>query len=237
MDAKDKLRELYLSHWPALCDALRLIVTNPEYPAKPTNPLLLWPCKEDTEYDDADIRVMIFGQETNDWEGVFNPDAPAAEQVERVQETYNSFYNFEFNYVSPFWNGYKLFMRMLDAKFSNKTVKYAWNNIVKIGKANDMNCPPDYIYEEELKHFNIVKDEVEILKPHVILFLTGPNYDGKITDKFPKAKITSFTDDIAKVDIPNVDYAYRTYHPNYSYRQGKSYIESLFEQIVRAIDL
>lgn len=236
MDAKDKLRVLYRTNWPVLCDALRPIVDNSELSIKPTNPLLLWPCKEDTEYDDADIRVMIFGQETNDWGGVFNPDAAVNEEVERILEIYNSFYNFEFNYVSQFWNGYKLFMRMLNDKFPDKTIRYAWNNIVKIGKAKEKNCPPSYIYEEELKHFNIVKDEVEILKPHVILFLTGPDYDTKIADKFPEAKITSFVDDIARVDIPNVGYAYRTYHPNYSYHQGKGYLESLFEQIIETIN-
>lgn len=237
MDMHEQLRKLYESHWPALCNALRPIVNNSEYSIKPSNPLLLFPGMTDYEYDNADIRVMIFGQENNDWGGVFNSEAPVEDEVERILEVYNSFYNVEFNYVSQFWNGYKLFMRMLNAKYPNKTIKYAWNNIVKIGKAFEMHLPPAYIYEEELKHFNIVKNEIEILKPHVILFLTGPYYDGKIMDKLPEAKIIPFADNIMKVEIPNVDFAYRTYHPKNTYFKGKGYTESLYEQIIKDINL
>lgn len=67
MNAKDKLRELYSSKWEQLSSAMKPIVEGNNYSIKPTNPLLLWPCLGENEYDVADVRVMIFGQETNDW--------------------------------------------------------------------------------------------------------------------------------------------------------------------------
>lgn len=239
MDAKDKLRELYRSHWPALCDALRPIVNNPEYSVKPTGPLLLWPYHDDTEYENAEVRVMIFGQETNGWSGIFNPDAPAAEEVSRIQQDiYDDFYNEEaLHYRSAFWNGFRLFTRMLNAAYPNKNIKYAWNNIIKIGKDHAKNRPPQYIYDVEMSCFNVVQDEIDILKPQILIFLTGPNYDKNIIDKFPNARMSPLDDNIMNLDIPNVDFAFRTYHPQFTYFQGKGFTETLYEKIIENIKL
>lgn len=63
-----------------------------------------------------------------------------------------------------------------------------WNNIVKIGKHGDKGFPPDYIYEIEREHFHVIPQELEILNPNVVLFLTGPNYDSIIKDNFGELK-------------------------------------------------
>ena len=65
------------------------------------------------------------------------------------------------------------------------------------------------IYKIEKEHFSIAKEEVEILKPDVILFLTGPNYDQYIKDKFYE---------ISKICIRNV----------FLSGNGRRYVSSLF---------
>lgn len=244
MDAKDMLRELYSSKWDQLSSAMRPIVEGNNYSIKPTNPLLLWPCLEDDEYDKADIRVMILGQETNNWYGTFNPNADKNEEIERIFEFYNEFFNVDQSYRSHFWNGFNLFRRMLDKKFPYKNICYAWNNVVKIGKSSQKGFPPDYIYNIEQTYFRVLDNEINILKPHIILFilfLTGPNYDNCIKDKLGEIhfkQISPFTSrEIAELDINGVNFAFRTYHPNYLYRQGKGVISQFFQTIIDKIVL
>jgi hypothetical protein len=240
MNVKEQLFELYSSKWENYCTEIKPIIENDSYLVKPTNPLLLNP---DTEYENADIRVMIFGQETNDWEGIFNPYATSDKTINRLLDVYNGFYNLEGykKHGGHFWNGFRLFKGILTEKYPNKKVSFLWNNIIKIGKANTMNCPPEYIYEVERNYFSVVCEEIEILKPHIVLFLTGPNYDKYIKDRLHLSEIVQFIQfdkkKIAKVELPNIDYGYRTYHPNYLYRQGKLAIEAYFATIVNEINV
>ena len=240
MDAKDLLRELYASKWEQLSSAMKPIVEGNNYSIKPTNPLLLWPCLGDDEYDKADIRVMILGQETNDWYGTFNPYADKNAEIERLFEFYNEFYNVDQSYRSQFWNGFNLFKNLLNKKFPNKNIRYAWNNVIKIGKDSQKGLPPDYIYNIEQSYFRILEDEINILKPHIMLFLTGPNYDNYIKDKLGEVyfkQISPFTSrEIAELNINDVNFAFRTYHPNYLYRQGKGVINQFFQTIIDKIE-
>lgn len=241
MNTKDKLKELYSSKWEQLSSAMKPIVESNNYSIKPTNPLLLWPCLGDDEYDKADVRVMIFGQETNDWYGTFNPNADKDEEIERISKLYKNFLYVNQPYKSQFWNGFNLFKKMLEKKFPDKNIRYIWNNVVKIGKARQKGFPPDYIYNVEQTYFRVLDNEINILKPHIILFLTGPNYDNYIKDKLVKIhfkQISPFTSrKIAELDINGVNFAFRTYHPNYLYRQGKGAINQFFQTIIDKIFL
>lgn len=114
-----------------------------------------------------------------------------------------------------------------------------WNNIVKIGKFDDKGFPPDYIYEVEREHFSVIKDELKILKPTIVLFLTGPNYDSVIADNFGELTYSKLPTDysereIAKVNLTGVPFAFRTYHPNYLWRND---INSYFQTIIDKINI
>jgi hypothetical protein len=241
MKAEKQLRELYTSKWADFCAAIKPIIEDKTYEIKPTGPLLLWPAYgEYLEYEKADLRVVIFGQETNDWVGVFNPDTDPDEGIEELMDLYDRF--FEDRWLkSSFWNGFWKFTRMLESKFPDKKISFVWNNIIKMGKAGEMGRPPAYIYDIEQKHFSVVKEELDILKPDVLLFLTGPNYDARIEDKLGKLTFEPFSSynerTIAKVKLPYTDFAYRTYHPNYIYRQGRGTIEAYYQAILDDIKL
>ena len=228
-----QLFELYSSKWGELCSAMLPIIENEELEIKPTNPLLLSIDNED-EFKKSDIRVMIFGQETNDWK-----EPEYDDDIQFVLDIYNDFYNtgYCYNYGGQFWNGVNRFRKMLAEKYPDKKISYLWNNVVKIGKFNDKGCPPDYIYEVERKYFSVIKEEIDIIKPNVILFLTGPNYDNKISDTFgPVAysALSPFSErELSKISIPNVDVAFRTYHPGYLWRND---IESFFNAIIQDIN-
>jgi hypothetical protein len=100
----------------------------------------------------------------------------------------------------------------------------------------DKGFPPDYIYEIERQYFHIIPEELKILDPNVVLFLTGPNYDSIIKDNFGELKYEALPNSterqLSRVALPNVRYAYRTYHPNYLWRND---IDDYFDTIIEDI--
>ena len=185
-------------------------------------------------YGDADKKLMIFGQETNGWGGIYGSGVT----VDDVMNEYETFFNTKYcyTYAGQFWNGVKYFVNKLRKKYPNNSIDYVWNNIVKMGF--DKKGFPYNIYDKIIKpNLNdIIKKEIKILKPHVIIFFTGPNYDHIINDIFnePQRKsIKGFTErELCEIIIPDIERAYRTYHPNYLYRNN---IDRYFKKIIKEI--
>ncbi len=226
------LTNLYSSKWDRLQTEITRINSDNELETKPTSPLLLLVDNE-AEFSSADIRILIFGQETNGW---YEMD----DTIEGISNNYDKFFNGGdcYSYGGQFWNGFNRFIKALQEKYPNKTIKPIWNNIVKIGCNDRKGFPPDYIYEMERQHFSVIKEELNILKPNIVLFFTGPNYDGIIADNFGKLSykaLTPFSErQISKVQLDGVAFAFRTYHPNYLWRND---IDSYFEKIISEINL
>lgn len=61
-----RLMQLYSSKWNNYFSAIKSIIDDDSIEIKPANPLLLYVADE-KEYLNADIRLMVFGQETNSW--------------------------------------------------------------------------------------------------------------------------------------------------------------------------
>lgn len=103
MNLQNQLKDLYASHWDTLSNALQNIVNDKQAAQKPSYPFLLsitkW--KDDKPYEnwytDADLKIMLFGQETNSWTGKtddFPPSAVYNSEVgmEAVMGIYEDFY-------------------------------------------------------------------------------------------------------------------------------------------------
>ena len=230
----ETLQKLYKSSWNIFSKELMEIINDDEKENKPTNPLLLY--IDEKKYENADIKVMIFGQETNDWEGDFqnNPNLSL--------ETYDDFYNSNdcFGYAGQFWNGYNRFLTLLSNKFPEKSIASIWNNVIKVGNSGrNKNYPPEYIYNIEKDYFNVISDEIEILNPDVILFFSGPYYDSEIRNSLKNVSFQPFSKKyneraLAKVNYLNRQNIYRTYHPKYLWMNN---INDFFEEIINDIKL
>lgn len=201
-----------------------------------TNPLLL---DVPPAYFTANYRVMIFGQETNDWDGVF----PHEGGVDRILKTYRGFYTSGrcYAYGGQFWNGVSKLIGALQKQLrpTGKSMAVMWNNLIKIGKANDKGNPSAAILSWEDRWFDVISFEVQKLNPDFVIFFSGPNYDKFITRIFADAEFHGINArsvrQLARVksrQLP-VD-SIRTYHPNYLWRNG--FYEYLAE-IVGAIRL
>lgn len=203
-----------------------------------TNPLLI---QIDESYLNSDIRVMLFGQETNGWlnyikdrEGEFAQDPNTAYYL------YNDYYNWFQKGIgnsntSPFWQG---FIRLKD-HISKGKAGMVWNNISKIGKIEAGHNGD--IYQIGLEKFNVIKEEIDILKPDVLVFFSGPYYDGEIKNVlggFGQEGIKNDVEprELAKLSFDDIDVklALRTYHPGYLWRSKKrEYVDFIAEQIDR----
>ena len=81
MGINEKLLSIYRDRWTSLGENLRKLE-----PSKYANPFIL--SFDNAKYESADIRVMIFGQETKGW---LNKDG-LLETVDEASLSYHSFF-------------------------------------------------------------------------------------------------------------------------------------------------
>lgn len=184
--------------------------------ARPTNPLLINPPQG---YSKSKLKVMIFGQETNGWCGGYEEN----KGVDYLLDTYKEFTNDceGASYGGCFWNGVRSYIRSF--RNLDDSASILWNNVVKVGKYSGKGCPSPEILTWQDAWFTAVLEEVGILKPDVVIFLSGPNYDHLIHRIFTDLTfkdIKGFSPrQFARLSsqyLPAL--SFRTYHPNYSYR-------------------
>ena len=256
MKLHEPLKALYASNWEELCDALQTVVCGEKTGVKPAYPFLLgltrWEDDRPTEswYTDADLKVMVFGQETNSWVGknddfgtppspVFSPDVSVEAVMGIYEDFYASYYHdgtFGYNGTryGTFHYGFNRFAMSLNAAFPGKRIAYVWNNLVKVGKSQGTGfCGPD-IYALERAHFSVIREEINILKPDLLLFLTG-TYDERIRDNWYDAQFSELSpyavNEVAQVMSSELSIpAYRTNHP--SARLPKGEMEARYRAIV-----
>lgn len=258
----DKLVNLYGPKIPGLYSAVKPLFDNPEA-IKPALPLII-ELNDDKSYENADLRVMVFGRETNNWNDqkhrkqfpfyTYNFDLDTSDDVlmeimgkhvEGEQE-YHGLGDLYHDYCyeetgvrkTIFTRRQNQLIQQLAERLDNCNIGVIWNNISKIargGKDFGQCCgkqTPE-MREIERQYFNVIAEEVKILKPDVILFLTGYYADSEIKGKFAldddaflHVKEGVFLD---RINIPGVKYAARTIHPS---RQSKDNLTKHFDALV-----
>jgi len=171
------LVDLYGNFYPGLLEEAKTLKPSAAFP------LLI---KVSDQYVNADIKVMIVGQETDEWYGRLNEDEHS---IETLMDGYHNYLfkisqNGKARTSRPFWNMKNFEYFESKFKVEGKSVSFIWNNISKIGNHGSGRPAPD-IRRLEKSHFNVIKSEVEIVKPDIILFTTGSR-DGYIKEHFGK---------------------------------------------------
>lgn len=174
MSLNKELFDLYNKNWDKLISNGKNISDK-----VPANPLLLK--VNESEYIKADLKVMIFGQETWEWHQFDTT-------IENGMNGYESFFLKEGFYngykKSSFWKAFNIFKKEIINNNQEKEVNFIWNNISKIGRNDGKTGVTKSIRTLERKYFNIIKEELKILKPDIVIFLTG-NRDNDIKFNFP----------------------------------------------------
>lgn len=158
----DRLVNLYGSKLPELYAAVKPLFEDPNA-VKPALPLLIDLYEDDKHqypYETSDIKVMLFGHETNNWNdqegrrelpnGTYNFSINTSQDVlnEICASEYGiaDIYNAKLykgrddndgkrtnKHADPFIRGMHQFVRLLEDAFPDKSIEFVWNNLYKIG--------------------------------------------------------------------------------------------------------
>ena len=261
-DINDSLINLYGSHLLALYAALKPIYDGKDYAVKPALPFLLWPKNNGNDWTNADLKVMIYGRETNGWD---NPDSrerkmepnwalhnsdDVRNEIDAIQNIYDGYFNFttkqEQEENNKFFKcGLYPIVESIKLALPSIKVSYLWNEISKIGNGynihkDKVSCgkPKTYIHDIEMKHFNVSQGEIDILKPDVIIFLAGKDATPYILEKFniitSHAPSLEFPE-ISEITISNVKYVLKTNFNHPSRGLSKETRDKNYPEIVRRI--
>ncbi|MCB9195119.1 MAG: hypothetical protein H6598_02740 [Flavobacteriales bacterium] len=227
-----ELRKLYEGKYPVLSKEISLKNRSLNQVDRATNPLLI---QIDDNYARAKFKVMIFGQETNVWFGE-KKNGEFLGRVDEVIELYTKFYlsNRCFSYGGQFWNGINRFRLILEKELETN-IGLVWNNVLKIGKCGK-GAPFSSIQDIQFRNFNVIRQEIDLLQPNLLMFFSGPNYDEKIKrslGNLNRKSFEGFTDrQMCQFRLDCNVMAFRTYHPNYLWRNN---IDNYFSVIAKKI--
>jgi hypothetical protein len=184
------------------------------------------------EYCHAYRRVLVLGQETKYWEARRDPADPNpwifqdicncsdfltnSDSIEALCWAYREF-KFGARWSRrPFWRAFKEVCAWPD-------VGMMWSNVVRMDYDDGRsiwNAPEhlrDTLISQQTKLFS---EELALLRPHVCLFFSGPNYDRLVKSMLPDCEFMTCGDapvrELARLIHPALPAAsFRTYHPGF----------------------
>lgn len=141
---------------------------------------------DEGKWENARLKIMIFGQETRGW-----VKDPNKQNIQNIMDAYYDYYyrkTYNKARSMAFFNGFNRAKKIIQQndKYREKTIDIIWNNINKVGKYSGTGVI-DATRKIEREHFNVISREIDILKPDLIIFFTGPHRDGDIKCNFPNA--------------------------------------------------
>lgn len=236
-----QLFELYNHNWSALTHRLK------NEKADYTFPFLLH--VNEQEWLSADLKIMICGQETKGW---WEHQSKALQwNVSDIMDFYEKSYHQQKIYSlkgkrhGAFFKGFNFFRRHITQinKTSDVKISFICNNLRKIGRSGRQTgvCPISNQIEREV--FPVFSEEVRILKPDLIIFMTGPSCDSDIVFHFPQAIFnqsnTSSTPNALSIINGISPYSLRCYHPAFYKgfnselkRNMKGILDSFLKQLI-----
>jgi hypothetical protein len=201
-------------------------------------PDLIW---LDDEYLNASPRIVIIGQEQKGWDYSY-PEFVSEWSVTEAIAVYREF-DFGVNYhASPFW---QFFHAVRQSTFPNEghaRRKVLWTNLVKFVSADSTSVLWKPYREAALQlQQDVLTTELEIAKPDICLFVTGPNYDPVLERYFDGVQFEQLEPDLpvrqyARLKHPNLPgHSYRIYHPNYLNRDRNRRWNRVFHILSREL--
>lgn len=186
------------------------------------------------EYQLMKRKILFVGQETHSWMGKMNDKR----EVETLQTDYKGFdlgkkviygkKDFPRQLNSQFWNfirNYFLGVNLrTDTTISKKTSGFLWTNISKF----DYNggTPTTHQKSNNTLGFSLLKKEVEIERPDIIVFLIGKKYDQDLAKQFCFKENENFKSDYLSIlteeKVKDPILIFKTFHPTYLCRSGKN---------------
>jgi len=250
MNLQEQLYEAYNKDWESF-----VIVMN-EINADIQTPFLLSVERgegdetDESWWTDADIRVMFFGKEPNQWRNEDTDDP--LESVEAAMALYKNFYSVHYNYEQPvghfytenmassfFRDGVNGIMSELGERFPGKKIACLTNNISKLSTSKGKPVSQG-LHDIEMEELRVIVKEIRILKPNILIFFTGPGnnrYFRYIKQHFGFVMSEKLGDaeerDVAKLIRSSDILAYKTHHPQ-GHRNRWVHYNAILDDIVKS---
>lgn len=222
-------------------------------------PLLLHPTER---WKEAPSRVLIVGQETLGWDfdagSYYDWPYPSICSFKDFKSVPNSveamvygYKIFEFsryqpdNYRSPFWRAYRQIRRNFDNEIDGFDTAVLWTNIFRMSLDGGSVIKGGTI--EEIQRIReatsgLLRNEIKILKPDVVIFFTGPDYNDTLYSEFNDMELYDFHgNDLSRTAWIGHSYlpaiSLRTYHPGYLNRGHWELIDIIERALVERTKL
>lgn len=168
-------------------------------------------------YNKMKYKILIVGQENDGW-GFQN------EAILSMYDTLDFLDSKDYNDMRPFFSFPYSFCKSInnleDIKDSKKTY-FTWVNLREFS----FNEAPKTSLGKEAQsiidnEFNILEEEIKIINPDIVLFLTGPNYDNYIKNQLKGVEFKTVENyhirQFARVEHKSLPKnSFRIYHPLY----------------------
>lgn len=195
MPQQQQLTELYKSHFDQIRDL------QSRYKAL-SGPLLI---HIPESYFQQKTKLMVVGQQTAGWE---------RGGIDDLLKCYKDFNLGEKYKPTPFWN----MIRKMETILSIEPYAIIWSNLNRCDY--NRKRPPRKIEKQMPFSSEMLLKEIEILKPDIVWFFTGPSFDEKLDRIFPGIQyqeIACFPKRAAAKLLHEKlpEKSYRSYHPMY----------------------
>jgi len=202
------------------------------------------------QYLNSNPRLVIIGQEVHEWyynyrefvAGVWEFYYANSTSKSCVKKAIAEYQGFDFAYSdeepgyrrTPFWKFFHTVREFAFPTERNAHQKVLWTNLIKFVTKNGSLLKKPYPEAEEAIQLqeDVLITELKIAKPHVCIFVTGPDYDCILKRYFRGVKFITMHGlndqlfaKLAHKDLPH--HSYRTYHPGYLRRQKKKWDQVL----------
>lgn len=204
-----QLKELYEDYYLKLISSIKSINA---FDRKLSYPLLIAPFDN---YYRSNEKIMFIGKETRYWildgqNKFLSENIPQDKVINQLLLNYKQF-NFGANYIkSPFWqfchNLYK------EITLADNNDGFIWNNLSKIDENGT--TPTWDVIKASTAFYPIIKEEIKILKPEIVIFLTGNTFDEYLKYLFSDLKFIPINSQFMRVSHCELPFhSYRTSHP------------------------
>jgi hypothetical protein len=203
---------------------------------KASAPLLLVPHQK---WLRSKVKLLIVGQETLGWSfasetAVMSPSISTLQQFASapggMQSMFEAYKNFKFaqsyrHRNQAFWRAF----RYLEQNIAAEPCAAMWTNLFKVDVGGSVmkNCTKKERSLLSEAQNGLLKIEITALKPNVVIFFTGPDYDEELYKAFPDLTLRGLWRGIASREMASAyskslpPCAIRTYHPSYLQRSRR----------------
>jgi len=188
-------------------------------------------------------RLVVVGQQTQTWCGRLDSTRECLDATRAVEGVIaTSFKEYPKALAgkgkpygtSPFWRFAQKVYVQCNPGVNPTPYGFFWTNLWKVD--DNAGSPQADLRKVLLDHFCLLREEIEILRPHAVLCFTGPSHDLRrfLRDDLPGLSPLTMTEPVSQASLSaGGPVLIRTYHPNHLHWRGRDLWSRTLEQVVK----